>query len=691
MEILLQLHAHGAIRFDFDFSKEKEQGTDLFDHFSIQCLDRLKHTMNAPCICSRRGWLLCLCCWVVAATSTCPLGSVTIGGVKLGVPSTPLDWCLGYNTTVRPNTDFTMVGVTITPQGDDFLVEHGRGLWKYLDIRTDIAENTTGTIFENLFGMTYSEYSAIPAVSSNPVKGWENQPIVYLTPKDLAKVWILTTDGAEGVSADLPSAQGGYASAAGTIAVAGQESGGQNPGAFTYQLNSGGRPQFNSPITALDPVFAVNPANDDGSNGGFWQISNFVTTPSVLPCFENAGWQGTTVDDAKKAILYNPFFQAKITMFWATKKIDNVVCTTGDNTPCTPNQSACTGLDWIQDKPDCLAGALCKGDGIWNAPLVDSMFNILTGADQTAQRCNGMPTSLLSQFGTYLAAVDLIQAGYVPTAPSSWSTDTNFNVACQSMPRFVETTCNCGDPCPPLGYPTHCSTLPYWAKPTSNGNTCGGQNCLDYQTSVTGFPIPTVPSGIVSVSATILAPAERRLLGGGGSSSESLSRWTMQEEHKRRLPTLVFDNFVYNSGLCTDPSDATLNTTADFPIAWTKAPLADQIKAFIAQQASLNNVTICSLTVLSVRYVSRNICQSLVKMEKALALSLCKKDRVCRKAAQTNNRLNMYGCKTAHKFCRATLKEQRKNSLLACKQSSPFNVQCRKNATGTFRQLSKTC
>ncbi|EKU22216.1 hypothetical protein NGA_0203800 [Nannochloropsis gaditana CCMP526] len=204
-----------------------------------------------------------------------------------------------------------MVGVTITPQGDDFLVEHGRGLWKYLDIRTDIAENTTGTIFENLFGMTYSEYSAIPAVSSNPVKGWENQPIVYLTPKDLAKVWILTTDGAEGVSADLPSAQGGYASAAGTIAVAGQESGGQNPGAFTYQLNSGGRPQFNSPITALDPVFAVNPANDDGSNGGFWQISNFVTTPSVLPCFETRAGRAPQWTTPKRRSFITPSSRPK--------------------------------------------------------------------------------------------------------------------------------------------------------------------------------------------------------------------------------------------------------------------------------------------------------------------------------------------------------------------------------------------
>jgi hypothetical protein len=165
----------------------------------------------------------------------------------------------------------------------------------------------------------------------------------------------------------------------------------------------------------------------------------------------------------------------------------------------------------------------------------------------------------------------------------------------------------------------------------------------------------------------------------------------MQEEHKRRLPTLVFDNFVYNSGLCTDQSAPTLNTTADFPIAWTEAPLAGQIEAFIAQQASLNNVTICSLAVLNVRYVSRNICQSLVKMEQALALSLCNKDRVCRKAAQSNYRLNMHGCKTAYKFCRTTLKEQREDSLLGCKQSSSFKFQCRKNATGTYRQLFKTC
>lgn len=398
-----------------------------------------------------------------AATSApCPLGSVTVNGVTIGVPTTPLDWCLGANVSVRPNTPYTMVGVTITPQGDSFLNQHGRDLWKYLDIRTDVAQGTTGTIFENLFGMTYAQYTAIPAVQSNRAKGINNQSIVYLTPKDLAKVWILTTDGDEGVTAGVPTAQGGYASAAGAIAVAGQESGGQNPGSSTYKLNNGYTVQFNSPITALDPVFAVNPQNDDGQNGGFWQVSNFATTPSVLPCFFAAGWQGSNMADANVSIIYNPFFQAKIAMFWATKKINNVVCTSSDHTPCTSGQLVCVGTQWIEDQPNCLAGPLCKGQGIWNAPLVDAMFNILTGTDQTSLHCNGMPTSLLAQHGTYLAALDLLQASppYVPTAPSSWVTDANFNVACQNMPRFVEAPCTCGDPCFP-GYMDQCSSLPY--------------------------------------------------------------------------------------------------------------------------------------------------------------------------------------------------------------------------------------
>ena len=207
-------------------------------------------------------------------TIPCPLGSVTVDGVALGVPTTPLDWCAGANMSVRPNVNYTMVGVTITPgAGDNFLSEYGRDLWKYLDIRSAVVNGTTGTIFQNLFGLTDEEYSAIRAVQSNPVKGINNQPIVFFTPKDLAKIWIVTTDGTPGVSPDVPTSHGGYASAAAAVAVAGQESGGQNPGAFTFLLaNGGGRPQFNSPITALDPIFAMNPPYDDGRNGGFWQV-----------------------------------------------------------------------------------------------------------------------------------------------------------------------------------------------------------------------------------------------------------------------------------------------------------------------------------------------------------------------------------------------------------------------------------
>lgn len=206
-------------------------------------------------------------------TTPCPLGSVTVDGVALGVPTTPLDWCAGANTSVRPNVDYTMVGVTITPgAGDNFLSAYGRDLWKYLDIRSAVVPGTTKSIFQSLFGLTYEEYSAIPAVQSNPVKGINNQSIVFFTPRDLAKIWIVTTDGTPGVSPDVPTSHGGYASAAAAVAVAGQESGGQNPGAFTFLLAKGGRPQFNSPITALDPIFAMNPPYDDGRNGGFWQV-----------------------------------------------------------------------------------------------------------------------------------------------------------------------------------------------------------------------------------------------------------------------------------------------------------------------------------------------------------------------------------------------------------------------------------
>lgn len=284
-----------------------------------------------------------------AETTTCPLGSVTVNGVALGVPTTPLNWCFGANTTVRPNGQWTMVGVTITPAGDNFLSQHGRDLWQYLDIRSAIVPGTTGTIFEQLFGMTYQQYSAIPAVQSNQARDYYNKSIVYFTPKDLAKIWIVTTDGTPGVSSDVITSNGGYASAAATVAVAGQESGGQNAGAYTFLLANGGRAQFNSPITALDPVFPMNPAHDNGTNGGFWQVrgsgvcrpssnrrctgplnsihtskkhtrqvSNFVTTPDVLPCFTAAGWQGTStnMEDAKTAMIYNPFFQVTQPNVW---------------------------------------------------------------------------------------------------------------------------------------------------------------------------------------------------------------------------------------------------------------------------------------------------------------------------------------------------------------------------------------
>lgn len=68
-----------------------------------------------------------------------------------------------------------------------------------------------------------------------------------------------------------------------------------------------------------------------------------MSTDDVLPCFISAGWQGSNMQDARTAILYNPFFQAKIASFWATKQLGGGATCNSSNTPCKANQSACTG------------------------------------------------------------------------------------------------------------------------------------------------------------------------------------------------------------------------------------------------------------------------------------------------------------------------------------------------------------
>lgn len=463
------------------------------------------------------------------------------------------------------------------------------------------------------------------------------------------------------------------------------------------------------------------------------QVSSFVTTPDVLPCFIAAGWNGSTMDDAKTAIIYNPFFQAQIAMFWATKRLGTTTCTGSSNTPCPPNQPSCvgtcgcgrrwpdepsshpcflpstphpqhqTGNDWTQDNPRCLAGALCKGSGIWNAPLVDCMFNILTGTDQSNIHANGFPTSVMAQHGAYLAGVDLLRAQppFVPTAPSSWLADANFDTACQSMPRFVERPCDGDFP----GYPFPCSTLPYWAKPTGNGRTCGGQDCLTYrQSSLGGFPIPGVPSATVVMVGTVLLPPaappgrrQRRLpegymegdeaaaaVGGGGAM-----------QHHRRLPTINLD-LDYSTGLCpSPPGPNAVTSTIQFTVDWQAGPsFLEQLRAFVAAQAS-QGVTICSLDAVYLSYPPYKTCKALVKAERRWARRQCPND-ACRAAARQTYRAHLRACKRGYDFCRTTGKDQRAAALRACKKAAagPGFVatgDCRRNATRTYKSFMGTC
>lgn len=198
------------------------------------------------------------------------------------------------------------------------------------------------------------------------------------------------------------------------------------------------------------------------------------------------------------------------------------------------------------------------------------------------------------------------------------------------------------------------------------------------------------------MTATILAPARRRLLLGEEKEQdeeEEGGRRHGGEEKRRRLPTLFLDNLVFTSGLCTNTSAPTLTVTAEITIEWPAASFADQVQAFIAQQASQNYVTICSVAVVSLSYPSLKTCKSLVEADKASALTLCgRRDRACRKAVQQAYRVNMGGCKTAHKFCVTTAKGQKTAALRACKQQGTSPApNCRANATAAYRQLVKTC
>lgn len=330
------------------------------------------------------------------------------------------------------------------------------------------------------------------------------------------------------------------------------------------------------------------------------------------------------------------------------------------------------------------------------------MFNILAGTNQPY--ANGFPTSIMAQHGAYLAALDLMRAQppFVPTAPSSWSTDANFNTAAQSMPRFVERPCCDDSPCPTYpGYASPCSSLPYWTTPSGNkGGTCGGQDCLNYRQSfLGGFPIPGVPSAAVIMVGTILLPPGRRRLPEafleGGAATEAVRR-AKQQQH-RRLPTINLD-LDYSTGLCpTPPGPNAVTSTIQFTVNWQTGPsVLEQLRAFIAAQAS-QGVIICSLDTVILSYPPFKACKALVQAEKATARQQCAAaDDACRKAVRQTYRAHLRACERGYKFCRATAKDQRAAALRACKRVAgpgfgAAGSDCRRNTTRTYKSLVGTC
>ena len=267
------------------------------------------------------------------------------------------------------------------------------------------------------------------------VYGCKDPDKCYFSALDMAKTWIVATDGMEGPSGSGPTGRGGCASCMSAVAVGLAEGGNQvGPGGVT---DSAGQ-NYNVPKNMYDPTFSTAICKGDPRcmNGGPWQVSS---------AYDRSGKCGVDCKVANCTSLRNPLCSAKIAMAHAQGSPNNYACP--PNSPTCSLQDMQKGID-----PNCNFGPFGLCSAGWNSPSCSHLYR---RTDPTAgyNTYGRMAINACQQ-----AQKELTAAGW---KPKSGSCDVNDPVVIKSQQNIPAGS---GD----------------WTLPTTQGGKCqcGSSPCL---------------------------------------------------------------------------------------------------------------------------------------------------------------------------------------------------------------------
>ncbi len=388
-------------------------------------------------------------------TKKCPTNKINIGNTTIKIPQNN-NWCKGYDIKqlgLYSNKKSVKIipHVTITTKGLQYLIKNKDKIWKYTHIGYDKIDGDKKPIFEKIFKINnldnvkfkdgkwwdqlQSEYKKImPSTQKDSYTGKGGPSYcVYTTLTTIAQIWIIMTDGQATYNRKgdklIPKSRkklSGYQTCAPALVVAIAETGGNNIGSnFTIPHTLNG-PQF-----ANDPGMEINQVSDSGANGGWWQISNMVTSAATGKI---RGYpKGKTapkglVNSLNRANLYNPFFVAYMVPKWAANCYKFKLFKGVDS--CVDHKRQCVAADYKCKDPKCFAGFICEGN-TWNSPLVKGMRSSSEVCGYDQHPFNSLPNCSLAQHAAYNAAKSIIKADTQRKFKAlNWETNTEFNKAC---------------------------------------------------------------------------------------------------------------------------------------------------------------------------------------------------------------------------------------------------------------------
>ena len=219
----------------------------------------------------------------------------------------------------------------------------------------------------------------------------------FFSVKELAKVWIVATDGYTWKPSPTSSTtfKGGVPTCAQSVAVAGFEGGAQaGPSNLIINDKSCVNPADSSPLDRCDPSFNFGFCKEGNScsNGGYWQISNAVTKDIWTEQFPSNSSLACVSKDINNFNLKNPFCSAIVSLIWAGSGYMNnkkYVSSLDTNKECLDPQNnfiQCSADElWCSRRnPNCSIGPFCHDSQAWNSPVCTTLFR--TGKKGTS--CN---------------------------------------------------------------------------------------------------------------------------------------------------------------------------------------------------------------------------------------------------------------------------------------------------------------